>query len=102
MKNKHLFSFVMTSSIAMLLFPDLVMAGTSALTGGDSINSVLTKILNIMTGNIAKTLTIIAIAGSGYLAYIGQTPWMNMIKIAIGAGIIFGSANIGALLYGGL
>jgi len=99
MKNKNILSLVMTSSIAMLLFPDLVMAAS---TGADSINSVLTKILDIMTGNIAKTLTVIAIAGSGYLAYIGQTPWMNMIKISIGAGIIFGSASIGSLLYGGL
>lgn len=99
MKNKQLFSWVVISSVTMILLPDLVMAAS---TGADSINSVLTKILDIMTGNIAKTLTVIAIAGSGYLAYIGQTPWMNMIKIAIGAGIIFGSASIGTLLYGGL
>lgn len=82
-------------ALLTLLAPDIVLAS-----GGDSINKVLITVQGILTGNIAKTITIIAIAGSGYLAYIGQLPWKAMLNIAIGAGIIFGASSIGSLFYG--
>jgi len=98
MKQKYLLPFAIAISLATLMFPDIVLANIGG--GGDSINNVLNKILSLMTGNVAKTLTVIAIAGSGYLAYIGQLPWKAMINIAIGAGIIFGASSIGTMFYG--
>ena len=86
----------------MAFFPEIALAGFKfSATGGDSIAGVLEKILDIMTGKVAKTLAIISICGSGYLAFAGHLGWRSILNIALGIGIIFGASGIGELLIGG-
>lgn len=88
--------------VFMTIFPELALAGFKfGASGGDSIAGVFEKILDIMTGKVAKTLAIIAICGSGYLAFAGHLGWRSILNIALGIGIIFGASGIGELLIGG-
>ena len=52
------------------------------------------KVLEIFTGGLTRTLAIIAIIISGVLAMFGKMQWTWVVNIVIGIVLIFGGAAI--------
>jgi len=58
------------------------------------INNVTTYIQNFLTGNFAKSVSVIGLCGSGYLFYAGRIALSTLMGVVGGIALIFGSAAI--------
>lgn len=54
----------------------------------------LQKVVDIITGNTARLLAIIAVAGFGIAAFFGRISWRRAGEIIIGIAIVFGAVSI--------
>ena len=57
-------------------------------------DSTATKILDIFTGGLTRTIAIISVIACGIAAIAGKLSWDWTIKIVVGIVLIFGSASI--------
>jgi type IV secretory pathway VirB2 component (pilin) len=57
-------------------------------------DSTATKVLEIFTGGLTRTLAIIAVIACGIAAVAGKLSWDWAIKIIVGIVLIFGAAAI--------
>lgn len=57
-------------------------------------DSAATKVLEIFTGGLTRTLAIIAVIACGIAAMAGKLSWDWAIKIIVGIVLIFGAAAI--------
>lgn len=54
----------------------------------------LQKLVDILTGNTARLLATLAVAGFGIAAFFGRISWRRAGEIIIGIAIVFGAASI--------
>jgi type IV secretion system protein VirB2 len=64
------------------------------------INEVSEYIQGFLTGRLATSLAIIAVAVVGYLFWAGQVAARSALSVVVGIAIVFGSAQIVAVLEG--
>lgn len=57
-------------------------------------DSVATRVLEIFTGGLTRTIAIVAVIACGIAAMAGKLSWDWVIKIIVGVVLIFGSAAI--------
>ena len=57
-------------------------------------DSTATKILDIFTGGLTRTIAIISVIACGIAAIAGKLSWDWAIKIIVGIILIFGAASI--------
>jgi type IV secretion system protein VirB2 len=57
-------------------------------------DSVATRVLEIFTGGLTRTIAIVAVIACGIAAMAGKLSWDWVIKIVVGVVLIFGSAAI--------
>lgn len=92
---------MMMCVLVVALLPEVTMAlNLNAPASGDHIANALEKILDIMTGKLAKVLAIISVVGCGYMAFLGHLGWKVVVNVASGIAIIFGATSIANLLIG--
>ena len=79
------------SSALLLIIPQVALAQFG---GGGPWEGVLQQIVDILTGNTATLVAVIAVAALGIAALFGRIPWGWGVSIIAGIAIIFGSAQI--------
>ncbi|CAA9890774.1 Conjugal transfer protein (fragment) [Candidatus Methylobacter favarea] len=85
--NKKMNSVMAIMGIfALALIPDIAMAAPW--------DSTATKVLEIFTGGMTRTIAIIAVIACGIAAMAGKLSWDWAIKIIVGIVLIFGAAAI--------
>lgn len=85
--NKKMNSVMAIMGIFTLaLIPDIAMAAPW--------DSTATKVLEIFTGGMTRTIAIIAVIACGIAAMAGKLSWDWAIKIIVGIVLIFGAAAI--------
>ena len=71
---------------AVLVMPETAMAAPW--------DTTATKILDIFTGGLTRTIAIISVIACGIAAIAGKLSWDWAIKIIVGIILIFGAASI--------
>ena len=71
---------------AVVMIPETAMAAPW--------DSTATKILDIFTGGLTRTIAIISVIACGIAAIAGKLSWDWAIKIIVGIILIFGAASI--------
>jgi type IV secretion system protein VirB2 len=74
------------------------VAGVAQAQDLQPINDVSEYIQNFMTGRFATSLAVIAVAVVGYLFWSGQVAARAALSVVVGIAIVFGSAQIVAIL----
>lgn len=64
----------------------------------EPVNDVAEYIQNFMTGRLATSLAVIAVAVVGYLFWAGQVAAQAALAVVMGIAIVFGAAQIVAIL----
>lgn len=87
--------------ISLLALSVLLPADAFAGMGHITITSILDKLVGILQGEIAKSIGLIAVVGSGYLCIFKQRfPKEQFLLTLIGLGVVFGSSSIYSTLVG--
>lgn len=93
MKIKH---FLIPLAVSLLLPLDAL-----ASSGHITITSILDKLVGFLQGDVAKSIGLIAVVGSGYLCIFKQRfPKEQFLLTLIGLGVVFGSSSIYSALVG--
>ncbi len=90
MKNKR--KRLLEKLMILLAFGAVVMIPETAMAA--PWDSTATKILDIFTGGLTRTIAIIAVIACGIAAIAGKLSWDWAIKIIVGIMLIFGAACI--------
>ena len=99
MQRKWFFMFIFAAIYWLCV--DYCFAGYSASSGGP-LASVLQRILDLMTGPLARTSGMIAIVSTGYLTFLGRLSMNTALMVALGMALIFGGTQIADWLIGGI
>ena len=90
MKNEHKKQLeklmILLAMGAVWVIPETAMAAPW--------DSTATKILDIFTGGLTRTIAIISVIACGIAAIAGKLSWDWAIKIIVGIILIFGAASI--------
>lgn len=99
----RLMRFILVSAGVCLLGLEPSIAGATATTGttAGSLETMVTNILNALTGTFGKGIATIAIMVMGIMAMFGKLAWDTAIKVIVGIAITFGAATIVTWLTGG-
>ncbi len=62
--------------------------------------NLLTSILNVFNGGLARMLAVLAIIGLGLSAMVGRLTWGLAIRVVVGIVLVFGAAAIVGLITG--
>lgn len=74
--------------LALALMPELAMAQANPW------DEQATRVLDILTGGLTRTIAIIAVIACGIAALAGKLRWDWAVNIIIGIVLVFGSATI--------
>lgn len=88
--------FIISTVIGALMIPEVTWAGSAI----ESVNGPLSKLLEIATGKVAKTIATLVIVAAGYATYAGKMSIEGMAKICVATGIIFGAPALMNLFVG--
>lgn len=58
------------------------------------IEGVINWVVQVLTGTLAKSLAVVAVAACGYLAMTGRMMWGFFLSVFVGIGIVFGAATL--------
>ena len=78
--------FVFLVILLGLFLPELALAAPW--------DSAATKVLEIFTGGLSRTIAIIAVIACGIAAVAGRLSWDWAVKVIVGIVLIFGAASI--------
>lgn len=91
--NSAALKFAMITGILVIsLMPEVAMAAPW--------DNAANKVLEIMTGGLARTLAILAVVACGVMAMFGKLSWDWAIKIVIGIVLIFGATTVVDMIIG--
>ncbi|AQX31580.1 TrbC/VirB2 family protein [Bartonella schoenbuchensis] len=83
----------------LILFIAFIILSDPALAQGfGQVESALDKIVNAMTGTIAKSIATIAVAGTGIAWIAGYIEMRKAFFVCVGISIIFGASQIVGML----
>lgn len=97
MQNKH--KKLLLSSL-MLFMTFLALVEPSFAQDFGKVQTALDKIVELMTGTIARSIAIIAVAGVGIGWIAGYIEMRKAFFVVVGIGIIFGATQIVDMLKG--
>lgn len=83
--------------IGTALAVSAVAAGEAFAQAGGSlqpVQSTLTQLVTTLTGQIATSLAVLAVIGSGFLAWAGRLTWGIAGSIIFGIVLVFGATQI--------
>lgn len=87
--NRFFYASMAACIIFLMMFsPDVLAQSTSAIEDGAQ------WVLDLLTGNLARIVAIIAVVALGYLMLVGRMDIMRAVWIIIGIVVIFGAATI--------
>jgi type IV secretory pathway VirB2 component (pilin) len=92
--NKILSRFVFFFIIGILLFNNSTESVYASSGQENAITKVLCNVVNLLTGNIAKGVAIIAIVVVAVGLFMGKFSWGVGLATAIGIAMIFGAASV--------
>lgn len=84
------FSLSMALALAVVMMPELVLAGV----GETTVANVLCRVVNWFTGSVGKGIATLAIIIIGVGALMGKVSWGMAIIVGLGVAVIFGAASI--------
>lgn len=84
---------VMAATALIITSSDAAFASASE-SGNDIIGNTLCKLVNNLTGNIARAIATIAIFVVGAGLFVGKANWSVAATTAVGVGIIFGAGKL--------
>ena len=76
----------------------LTAAGVASAQDLQPINEVSEYIQDFMTGRLATSLAVIAVAVTGYLFWAGQVAARAAVSVVMGIAVVFGAAQIVSVL----
>lgn len=83
--------------VGMALVLSALAAGEALAQAGGSlqpVQSTLTQLVTTLTGQIATSLAVLAVIGSGFLAWAGRLTWGIAGSIIFGIVLVFGATQI--------
>lgn len=83
--------------IGTALAVSLIVASDAFAQAGGSlqpVQSTLTQLVTTLTGQIATSLAVLAVIGSGFLAWAGRLTWGIAGSIIFGIVLVFGATQI--------
>ena len=83
--------------VGTALAVSLIVAGDALAQAGGSlqpVQSTLTQLVTTLTGQIATSLAVLAVIGSGFLAWAGRLTWRIAGSIIFGIVLVFGATQI--------
>lgn len=92
--------FITLSLISFLLLLSQSALAAAGANDNDVIGETLCRVVNIMSGNIARAIATIAIFFVGISLFMGKMQWGTAAMTAIGIGLLFGAPQIVALVGG--
>lgn len=92
------FLFLCISSF-VLMYSDIALANEDA-AAGDAIGQQLCRVVQTLTGGIAKSVATIAIIGVAGGLLLGKLQWPVALTVAVGVIIIFSAGQIVAFVSG--
>jgi type IV secretion system protein VirB2 len=96
---KSLVKFALVAGACMLaLEPSLALAQTGAVENATDFEAAIQKLINWMTGTIAKSVAILAIVVLGFMAMAGKLQMETAGKVILGLVLIFSAAQIVGLI----
>lgn len=98
-KFSEKFNYRTVATVSMLLM--LAGAGPASAQGAGGIESALQNIVNLLTGNVARLLAIIATIIVGIAWMFGYLDLRKAAFVVLGVGIIFGATEIVNTIAGG-
>jgi type IV secretion system protein VirB2 len=88
-------------SLILCLVVNLSTAyGADDSTNVNEISKVMCNAIDLLTGSIGKSITVVIIISLGIMLLLGKVTWGVAIALAIGIGVIFGSTEFVQLLSG--
>ena len=88
--------------VGALAFATLVLSlGLVEPAAAQNVEGLLQNVLDILTGNTARLLAVIAVVIMGILAMFGIFDFRRMAIVVVGIVVVFGAAEIVNLLTGG-
>jgi type IV secretion system protein VirB2 len=76
------------------LFGIVLQPGAAFAQDAAPIEGVLDWLVQILQGNIARSIAIVAVCFFGYLAMTGRLVWVMAFSIIIGISVVFGAATL--------
>jgi type IV secretion system protein VirB2 len=96
---KSLVKFALVAGACMLaLEPSLALAQTGAVENATDFEAAIQKLINWMTGTIAKSVAILATVVLGFMAMAGKLQMETAGKVILGLVLIFSAAQIVGLI----
>jgi len=89
--------------ICFFIFVSLITNLHNAFAADDTsneISKVMCNAIDLLTGGIGKTITVVIIISLGIMLLLGKVTWGVAIALVIGIGVIFGSTEFVRLLSG--
>ncbi|WP_375657485.1 MULTISPECIES: TrbC/VirB2 family protein [unclassified Bartonella] len=85
---------------ALMLFIAFIALSEPAFAAGDfgKVDDALKKIIEALTGNIAKSIATIAVAGIGLAWIAGYVEMRKAFFVCVGIGIVMGASQIVSML----
>ena len=99
---RAIFSFkkdvcLMLLALALAVIPDLAFAAQPE----NMVVEVLCRVINELTGNIGKVISIIVLISLAIMLFLGKVSWGVAIAFAVAIGILFGATSLVTLFAGG-
>ncbi|MCL6230298.1 TrbC/VirB2 family protein [Bartonella bilalgolemii] len=86
------------ATVFMLFITIITLIDPAFAQGFGKVESALDKIVTALTGSLAKSIAVIAVAGMGIAWIAGYIEMRRAFFVCIGIGIIFGAQQIVAML----
>lgn len=86
------------SSITFILFFTIFQSDSFAAVENSGAAGVICDIITITTGRIGRSICIIVIIGTGFMAFNGSISWQKMTTIIVGMILFFAPANVALLI----
>jgi len=77
----------------LILLPSLFLYSQEAHAAA-AWEDALQKVVDVITGNTARLLAILSVAGFGISALFGRVSWRRAGEIVLGIAIVFGAASV--------
>lgn len=95
-KQKMFFKKIQLGIISIFSSP-LALADS----GQNSVASFINNVCNLLTGDIATGIAVLAVIVLGYQVMKGKMDWHRALSIVIGLGLIYGGSYYGKTVIGG-
>ena len=91
---------IMFFAISLLVVAPAHKASAADTVDDNKISQILCNVVNLITGNIGKAISVLIIITLAIALFLGKVSWGMAIAVAVGMGIMFGAPGIVNLIAG--